>query len=89
MPQLQEKEEYSQFESTLQSSWWALPRTTATADILHKAQVRPEQIVATSEVRLPKGINGEDLVLVDQSVPRSVLGVGVGEQGMRANTTPA
>ena len=79
----QEKDSYNRYESSLHSVFWALPHTDASLDQIAKAGVRPEQVIDASKIQLPRGIDSKDLILLDQSVPRALLGVGVGVGGTK------
>ena len=54
------------------------PNSAQTLETLRRAKVSPESIISPDLVRLPEGVDGSQIVLIDQVVSRLALGNGVG-----------
>ena len=77
---MQDRTSSNAFEASLEFSLWALPATAASKAHLEKLKLPDEVLIDHELVTLPDGVDGAMLLLVDQSVPRDKLGLGVGRR---------
>ena len=74
----QNRVQHAGFDTSLEQTFWVLPRTQHSVDCLAKARVPGEAIIDPALLLLPKEVNASELILLDQVIPRVSLGTGVG-----------
>ena len=62
----------------METPFWCVPRTTQNMRRLANGPVTAEQVVDARRLLLPPGVVAEEIILIDQSVPRTELPVGTG-----------
>ena len=75
---MQDRSRSNAFEASLEFSLWALPASDASKALVEKLKLSDDVLIDHGLVTLPDGVDGSMLLLVDQSVPREKLGLGVG-----------
>ena len=81
---IQDRKSVTSFDTSLEFPLWCLQKCAASKDAIVKAGVRRDQIIPATDVQLPEGVDPDDVILIDQSVARENLGVGVGTMGVKS-----